>query len=93
MLSGIDIGISDDYAVLEIDKVGTFYFGYESARPEDEDCEWRFTFTTEDDKEICSLTLSDIGIEDEYSEDQPAEVLLCGIGHCFKKGWIQIGDI
>lgn len=93
MASGIDFGRSDDYAVLKTKKGGTFYFGYESALEDDEECEWRFTYTTPKGKEVCSLTLKDLGIDREYSYDDCAEVLCCGIGFCIQKGWLKPGDL
>lgn len=97
MASGIDVGISDDYAVLQTE-IGTFYFGYESAREvdgEDEDAafEWRFTYTTPRGEEVCALTLAELGIEGEYGYDDAAAVVLYGIGYCIQQGWIKQGEV
>ena len=91
MSSGTDVTIADDYAELE-STVGKFYFGYASAQ-EDDDYEWRFTYTTPNGEVLCSLTLEDLEIEDEFGYDDVAAVLLYGVGYCFEQGLIKQGDI
>jgi len=85
------LDVRDDYAVLDT-KIGRFYYGWETARDEDDDYEWRFEFTDASGDCVCSITKADIGA-DAYSYDEAGDVLLCGIGYCIDQGWIKAADI
>lgn len=84
--SGIDIGLSDDYAVLAVGG-HRFYFGYEFTIPEDpgddDDAEWAFvvhSMSADGRARDEIMRMPQSAVHPSERED-PAFYLLCGIAH------------
>jgi hypothetical protein len=100
MPSGIKVENRDEEASLTC-TAGTFYFGpyYDDAPEPDESdekaCdryyEWKFVWTDCKGKVQCVVHASDLPGNDTHSYDEPTSLLLCGIGHCLKEGWLTEG--
>lgn len=81
----IDLKVSDDYAILELDHYD-FYFGYETE--DEESGEWYFVVTKDEEEIVLRKSQSELniigGIKDEF-ESEPKDYLLIGIGYFINK--------
>lgn len=88
--TGIDIGLSDDYAVLTVGEL-RFYFGYEFTVPEDpgddDDVEWAFVVhRMSDGRQQAELMRLPESAVHPAEREEPAFYLLAGIGHYLNRG-------
>jgi len=92
MAKKVSISNRDEEAEL-VTPFGTFYFGADAIQEDDEEFNWRFTFTLPDGKEVCNMTVAEIakatGVRDLCYDECP-EILLAGMAHCMVQGWLKV---
>ncbi len=101
MASGIKVESRDEEASLRC-AVGTFYFGpYDDGTPEPDEADekacdryydWKFVWTRPDKSVVCIIPGEDLPNTDDHSYDDLPAMLLCGIGHCIQRGWLNEGS-